>query len=103
MNTMMREARMRRDLSSVADQVQDLIERLGDEGSDRLQDLRDRASGWSSLAKSKALDLGSAARDGALQAAKATHGYVRENPWRAIGVGAAAGLLIGYLVVSRRR
>ena len=102
MNTTMREALLKRDLSSVADQVQDLLERLGDEGSERLQTLRDRASGWSSVARSKAADFGSVARDGALQAAKVTHGYVRENPWRAIGVGAAAGLLIGYLV-SRRR
>jgi ElaB/YqjD/DUF883 family membrane-anchored ribosome-binding protein len=37
----------------------------------------------------------------ARQAADFTDGYVHENPWRAIGVGAAIGLLIGYLV-SRR-
>lgn len=99
---MMREARLRRDLNNVAGQVQDLLERLSDEGSDRLQSLRDRASGLSSIARDKFSDLSSSARDSAVMAAKATHGYVRENPWRAIGVGAAAGLLIGYLATRRR-
>jgi ElaB/YqjD/DUF883 family membrane-anchored ribosome-binding protein len=36
-----------------------------------------------------------------MTAARATDQMVRDNPWRAIGVGAAVGLLLGYLV-SRR-
>lgn len=99
---MMREARLRRDLNNVAGQVQDLLDRLSDEGSDRLQSLRDRASDLSSIARDKFSDLSSSARDSALMAAKATQGYVRENPWRAIGIGAAAGLLISYLALRRR-
>ncbi len=35
------------------------------------------------------------------EAAKATDEYVHENPWKAIGIGAAAGLVIGMLI-SRR-
>jgi ElaB/YqjD/DUF883 family membrane-anchored ribosome-binding protein len=34
-------------------------------------------------------------------AAKATDEYVKENPWKSVGIGAAAGLLIG-LLISRR-
>jgi ElaB/YqjD/DUF883 family membrane-anchored ribosome-binding protein len=34
-------------------------------------------------------------------AAKATDEYVNENPWKAVGVGAAVGLLVG-LLISRR-
>lgn len=34
-------------------------------------------------------------------AAHATDQYVKENPWQAVGVGAAVGLLIG-LLVSRK-
>ena len=35
------------------------------------------------------------------EAAKATDEYVKENPWKSVGIGAAAGLLIG-LLISRR-
>ncbi|PIL45392.1 hypothetical protein CR105_09505 [Massilia eurypsychrophila] len=35
------------------------------------------------------------------EAAKATDEYVHENPWRAIAIGGAAGLLLG-LAISRR-
>ena len=34
-------------------------------------------------------------------AAKATDDYVKENPWKSVGIGAAAGLVIG-LLISRR-
>jgi len=99
----MREARLRHDLKSVAGQVQTLLEKLGDESSERLENLKDRvsaaASGLSAGARDKwnSVDMRGSAR----QAARYTDEYVRDNPWRAIGVGAAAGLLIGYLV-SRR-
>lgn len=35
------------------------------------------------------------------EAAKATDEYVKENPWKSVGVGAAVGLLVGMLI-SRR-
>jgi ElaB/YqjD/DUF883 family membrane-anchored ribosome-binding protein len=34
--------------------------------------------------------------------AKATDQYVRANPWRAVGIAAGAGLLVGLLVSWRR-
>lgn len=34
-------------------------------------------------------------------AAKATDEYVHENPWKAIGIGAAVGVVIGMLIVRR--
>lgn len=37
----------------------------------------------------------------ARNAAKAADGYVHENPWQVIGVSAALGLVLGY-VLSRR-
>jgi ElaB/YqjD/DUF883 family membrane-anchored ribosome-binding protein len=35
------------------------------------------------------------------EAAKATDEYVHENPWKAIGIGAGVGLVLG-LLISRR-
>lgn len=36
------------------------------------------------------------------QAAKATDEYVHENPWKAVGIAAGAGLIVGMLI-SRGR
>ncbi|MED5620754.1 DUF883 family protein [Ideonella sp. BN130291] len=103
MNTI-REARIRRDLNNVASQVESLLSKLGDEGSDRLADLRDRVSSVTSDLAASARDRLSSmdVRGNARQAAKVTTEYVRENPWRVIGIGAAAGLLLGYLATRRR-
>lgn len=95
----LREARLRRDLNNVAGQVQGLLEKLGNEGSDKLDALRERMSSVAAGARDKWSELDM--RDSARQAARYTDTYVHDNPWRAIGIGAAAGLLIGYLV-SRR-
>jgi ElaB/YqjD/DUF883 family membrane-anchored ribosome-binding protein len=34
-------------------------------------------------------------------AAKATDSYVHENPWKAVGLGAAVGVVIGLLIARR--
>jgi ElaB/YqjD/DUF883 family membrane-anchored ribosome-binding protein len=38
----------------------------------------------------------------ACDAASATHEYVRSNPWKIVGIAAAAGVFIGALISSRR-
>jgi ElaB/YqjD/DUF883 family membrane-anchored ribosome-binding protein len=35
------------------------------------------------------------------EAAKATDEYVKENPWKSVGVGAAVGVVIGMLLARR--
>ena len=104
MNTI-HEARLRRDLHNVAGQVEALLDRLGDQGSERLHDLRDRVSnftaGFGAGARDRISALDTSVRSGARQAAKVTDIYVHDHPWRVIGAGAAVGLLIGYLL-SRR-
>lgn len=35
------------------------------------------------------------------EAAKATDEYVHENPWTAVGIGAAVGLVVGLLIARK--
>ncbi|MEC5384611.1 DUF883 domain-containing protein [Uliginosibacterium sp. H3] len=35
------------------------------------------------------------------KAAKATDTYVRDNPWKAVGLGAAIGVVVGMLIARR--
>src|SRR4030065_2933314 len=36
------------------------------------------------------------------QAARATDEYVHENPWKAVGIGAGVGLIVGMLISGGR-
>ena len=84
-----------------------------------IADIEDLVSSMTSLtgeelarAKAKLNERVAAARESiseagqeiSLRARKAAHDtdqYVHENPWQAIGIGAALGLLIGVLVARR--
>ena len=52
-------------------------------------------------AKKRLVEIEEVAVDKARVAAKQTDDYVRQNPWQAVGIGAAVGLLIGVLVARR--
>lgn len=52
-------------------------------------------------AKERLADAEKIAVDKARAAAKATDVYVHENPWKAIGIGAAVGVVIGMLIARR--
>lgn len=99
--TALSQARLRRDLDHVVAQVQDLVHRVGDSGADTVNGLRDRMSQAATVARDRWTLMDGAVRDNARYAARATDQFVHDNPWRAIGVGAALGLLLGYLA-SRR-
>lgn len=53
-------------------------------------------------AKDKLISAEKTAVEKTKQAAKVTDDYVHEHPWRAVGVAAAVGVLVGMLI-SRRR
>lgn len=45
--------------------------------------------------------MGGAIADRTRHAARATDGFVHERPWEAIGIGAALGVLVGFLIARR--
>lgn len=69
-----------------------------DEATDLLKDFSARKL---HTARQTLAHAQSVVTDGAKQYASATDGYVRANPWSALGVAAAAGLLIGLLLARR--
>ena len=52
-------------------------------------------------AKNRLVEIESVAVEKAKVAAKKTDEFVQEHPWQAVGVGAAVGLLIGFLAARR--
>ena len=53
------------------------------------------------LAKTRLADAEQLVVEKAKQAALATDHYVHDNPWTAVGVAAAVGMLIGFLAAKR--
>lgn len=53
------------------------------------------------VAKMRLADAEQRVVEKAKQAAQATDHYVHDNPWTAVGVAAAVGMLIGFLAAKR--
>jgi ElaB/YqjD/DUF883 family membrane-anchored ribosome-binding protein len=49
-------------------------------------------------AKSRLLDTGTAVSEKAVHAAEVTASYIRQNPWKTLGIAAATGVIVGALL-----
>lgn len=90
-----------RDVQNVVTEAQDLLKTVKDEGASKLDDVKSRVSSQYDAAREKFGELQTTVQDGAKAAMTTTDEYVRGNPWRAVGIAAVAGALVGFLA-SRR-
>jgi ElaB/YqjD/DUF883 family membrane-anchored ribosome-binding protein len=87
--------------SSVISEAESLLSKATHETGEKARDLRSQAEARLLTAKLKLQELQGQAVERAKDAARATDDYVHENPWQAIGVAAAIGMIAG-LLISRR-
>jgi len=80
------------------DDVEELLRRVSDLGDEEIARLRERVESSINNAKSAAGSGLDGAISGARAAAHDADSYVRSNPWVAVGIAAAAGLLLGGLL-----
>lgn len=78
-----------------------LIKATANHGGEKVDQLRSQAEASLASAKDKIEDLHEDLIEKGREAVKATDDYVQENPWKAVGIAAGIGLVIG-LLVSRR-
>jgi ElaB/YqjD/DUF883 family membrane-anchored ribosome-binding protein len=90
-----------KDFADVLNEADTLLKQAAKESGEKASDLRAQVEAKLRTAKLKLQDIQDDAVDRARAAARATDEYVHDNPWQAIGIGAAIGFLVG-LVVSRR-
>ncbi|MEP6943994.1 MAG: DUF883 family protein [Betaproteobacteria bacterium] len=90
-----------KDFTDVLTEADTLLKQATKETGERASDLRAQVETKLRAAKAKLQDVQDDAMDRAKVAARATDEYVRDNPWQALGVAAAVGVLIG-LLMSRR-
>ena len=90
--------KLENDLKLVMTEAEELLKATAGQAGDQIQSVRARVQETIAAAKAGGVDLEQAAIDGAKAAAKATDSYVHENPWPAIGVAAALGLVAGWIL-----
>lgn len=96
-----RKEKLVKDLKGVVGDADDLMREVASSTAGELAAARTKIEGKLDEAKSRLGDARIAVTEKARVAADATNEYVRENPWKILGVAAAAGLVIGFLL-SRR-
>jgi ElaB/YqjD/DUF883 family membrane-anchored ribosome-binding protein len=89
------------DMRVVITDAEELLRATAGQAGEKIGVARERIQDSIYQAKVKLAEAEAVVRERARQAAQYTDDYVRENPWRAIGVAAGIGLVLG-LVLSRR-
>ena len=89
------------DLKVVVADAEELLRATASQAGEKVTAARARIEASLAAAKVKLSEAERAALEKAKEAAKATDEFVQDNPWRAVGIAAAAGLVLGVLI-SRR-
>jgi ElaB/YqjD/DUF883 family membrane-anchored ribosome-binding protein len=88
--TARKQEKLMSDVKTVLSDAEELLKQAASTTGEKAAELRERGMGLLKQAKEKAQDLQDAAR--------ATDDYVHDHPWKAVGVAAGVGLLIGLLL-----
>jgi len=86
--------RLMEDLELVIRDAEDLLRNAGSQAGESYQIARARLESTLSTARENLATL----EQGAREAFDTADRYVQANPWQAVGIGAAAGVLVGMLV-----
>jgi len=94
--------KLMQDLQLVVADAEELLKLTANQAGEKVSAVRERIQGRLADAKVRLRDAEDAMLERTRQAAKVTDEYVHENPWKAAGIAAGVGLLLGMLI-SRGR
>jgi ElaB/YqjD/DUF883 family membrane-anchored ribosome-binding protein len=86
------------DMKIVLADAEDLMKAAASSTGEKAAELRERAMVALRSAKESAQDVQDALLEKSKAAARATDDFVHDSPWKAVGIAAAAGFLLGLLV-----
>src|SRR5262245_60661711 len=89
------------DLTAVIRDAESLLRATAAQTGDKVEEIRSRAEETVRSAKARLADVEEQAFERARVFAGDADQYVRGNPWQAVAIAGAAGLLVG-LLMSRR-
>ena len=90
-----------RDFQNVVDDAHELLKTVEQEGAGKLNQVRAKVQDSLDVAKTKLAEVGTQVQESAKHYAETTDEYVHAHPWHAVGMGALAGALIGFLIARR--
>ncbi len=88
-------------MKSVVADTEEILRATAGVAGEKMAGMRERMAERLHDAKLRIADAEAALVDRTKAAARATDDYVNDNPWRAVGIAAGVGFLIGVLI-SRR-
>ena len=89
------------DLKAVVSDAEELLRATKDAAGEKVSAARARAEATIGRARAKLANLDDEVVARAKDAAKSADDYVHEHPWNAVGIAAAAGIVIGVLLARR--
>lgn len=89
------------DLQSVVREAESLLKATAGHAGDKVDEARARAEQTVREARSRLDEVEQRTLRRVRDAATEAEGYVRDNPWQALGVAAGVGLLLGLLLGRR--
>ena len=89
------------DMKLVVADAEEILRATAGVAGEKMGDLRERIGERLRDAKLRLADAEAALVDRTKAAARATDDFVHDNPWRAVGVAAAVGLLLGVIIGRR--
>ncbi len=94
--------KLMQDLRVVVGDAEELLRATAGQAGEKVSAARERIQENLAAAKVRLIAAEEAVVARTKQAAKATDQYVHENPWKAVGIAAGVGLVVGVLI-SRGR
>ena len=94
-------AKLMEDLRVVVADAEELLKATANQTGERIAAARAKAEESLKAAKARLAEEKAAVVARTKAAAKTTEDYVRANPWKAVGITAAVGLVLGILVARR--
>jgi ElaB/YqjD/DUF883 family membrane-anchored ribosome-binding protein len=89
------------DMKIVVADAEEILRATASVAGEKVGELRERIQDRLRDAKIRIADAEAALVDKTKAAARATDDFVHENPWRAVGISAGVGLLLG-IIIGRR-
>jgi ElaB/YqjD/DUF883 family membrane-anchored ribosome-binding protein len=96
-------SRVSREFHNFVADIEDLIADATSLTGDDLARAKARIGDRIAAAKVSIEEMGGVIVQRARKTAVATDTYVREQPWKAVGIGAGVGLLVGFVLAVARR
>jgi ElaB/YqjD/DUF883 family membrane-anchored ribosome-binding protein len=92
---------VRNDMRTLMNDAQELFREAAHATGDKAEELRSKGLKLLDTAMDRAQELQTAAVEKSKAVAHDTNEFVQENPWKAVGIAAGVGFVIGMLVARR--